>query len=65
MNNEKTEKVFTTTADDMHPYNCNTPYGGSCIHCERKQTENHDPSICALCDPEYDYKENKFWKEHE
>lgn len=38
--------VFLCTADDMHPYNCDTDFGGTCIHCERSHegTEN-----CALC----------------
>lgn len=43
----KEEKiVFMCTADDMHPYNCDTAFGGTCIHCER----SHEGSeSCALC----------------
>jgi len=56
------KKIFICTADDMHPMNCDTPYGGNCVHCERKITKNHHPGKCELCDPEYDYQPNKYWK---
>lgn len=42
-------KVHVCMADDMHPYNCDGMFGGSCIHCERKVEEGHDPETCALC----------------
>ena len=56
------ENMHLCSVEDMHPYNCDTAFGGTCVHCERKKTENHDPATCALCDPEYDFKENKFEK---
>ena len=58
----KEGNIHICFADDMHPYNCDYPYGGSCVHHERKVTEGHDPATCALCDPEYDFAENIYWK---
>jgi len=58
----KKQEIFMCSASDMHPYNCDYPYGGRCEHCERLKTEHHDPATCALCDPEYDHMKNKFWK---
>ena len=41
--------IHVCMADDMHPYNCDGMFGGTCIHCERKVEEGHDPKNCALC----------------
>jgi len=54
------EAIKNKDTEDMHPMNCDTPYSGSCRHCERAQTAEHDPAICALCDPEYDHLPNKY-----
>jgi hypothetical protein len=43
------KEVLSCSADDMHPYNCDYPYGGSCIHCEKKVFNGHNPETCALC----------------
>ena len=47
------------TSENFHPYECDGP--GKCAHCDRLLTDNHDPSTCALCDPEYDLQPNPFW----
>ena len=47
-------------ASDMHPYNCDGK--GKCEHCDRAKIEGHNPATCALCDPEYDFAENPYWK---
>lgn len=52
------KKVFMCSAEDMHPFNCDKPYGGDCRHCDRIKDETHDPATCALCDPEYDFQPN-------
>jgi hypothetical protein len=44
----------------FHPYECDGASGG-CVHCLRTDTETHDPGVCPLCDPAYDYAPNKFW----
>lgn len=41
--------IHICMADDMHPYNCDGMFGGSCIHCERTKEDGHDPDNCALC----------------
>lgn len=43
---------FVDPSSNLHPYECDGP--GSCVHCERRVMLSHDPSTCALCDPEYD-----------
>lgn len=43
------KQVHICMADDMHPYNCNGMFGGSCIHCESKVEKGHNPKTCALC----------------
>jgi hypothetical protein len=43
------KEVFACYADDMHPYNCDGMFGGSCIHCEEKESEDHKVATCALC----------------
>jgi len=43
------KEYFVVTADDLHPYECNGMYGGSCKHCDRLKTEEHDPDTCELC----------------
>lgn len=44
---------FLETADNFHPYACDGP--GRCVHCDRRDTTDHDPNRCALCDDgEYD-----------
>jgi hypothetical protein len=43
------KQVFVCRAEDMHPYNCDTPYGGTCIHCDRRKTKDHNPKTCVLC----------------
>jgi hypothetical protein len=42
-------KIHVCMADDMHPYNCDGMFGGSCIHCEMRIERGHDPKTCALC----------------
>ncbi len=49
--------VHFCTAEDMHPYNCFGP--GKCSHCDRTVSATHDPRLCALCDPEYDFQPNE------
>lgn len=51
--------VRVCTSEDMHPYEC---YDAPCRHCERRDDATHDPGVCALCDPEYDYRPNPYWK---
>lgn len=41
--------IHVCMADDMHPYNCDGMFGGSCIHCERKKEDGHNPDKCSLC----------------
>lgn len=41
--------IHVCMADDMHPYNCDGMFGGSCIHCEAKIEKGHNPKTCALC----------------
>lgn len=50
MMNTGSEKkdIHVCMADDMHPYNCDGMYGGSCIHCERKVEDGHNPTKCSL-----------------
>ena len=36
------------TGEDMHPYQCE--HKGKCRHCDRRETENHIPAICCLCE---------------
>ena len=43
---------FVCTSENFHPFECDG--AGKCKHCDRRQTEMHDPRTCALCDPEYD-----------
>lgn len=43
------EAIHVCMADDMHPYNCDGMFGGSCIHCERVVEDGHNPDTCALC----------------
>jgi hypothetical protein len=51
--------VFYDTAENFHPYECNGP--GKCDHCDRDENDRHDPSQCALCDPDYDMQPNPHW----
>lgn len=41
--------IHLCTSDDMHPYNCDTAFGGTCIHCEKS---HEGTEKCALCHPE-------------
>lgn len=41
--------LLTKLRDDMHPYNRDGKFGGSCIHCERVVEDGHNPDTCALC----------------
>ena len=34
--------------DDLHTYDCGGK--GKCIHCDRVNSESHDPLRCRLCD---------------
>lgn len=43
------KNLMVCMADDMHPYNCDGMFGGSCIHCESKVEKEHNPKTCALC----------------
>lgn len=43
------KQIFMCTASDMHPYNCDTAFGGSCEHCEKKIYKGHNPAKCVLC----------------
>jgi hypothetical protein len=54
--------IHICMSSDMHPYNCDGMFGGECEHCERAITKYHHPKDCALCDPEYDFAPNKYWK---
>ena len=56
-------RVFYETHENFHPMECNGR--GKCRHCDRRVTEDHDPSTCALCDPEYDYAPNEHWPARE
>lgn len=47
------EIIFSCTAEDMHPYNCDRMWNvGECKHCDRKVTESHNPIVCGLCNYE-------------
>ncbi len=48
-------------ASNFHPYDCNG--NGKCPHCDRQHTDSHDPAVCLLCDPEYDFQPNPYWEE--
>ena len=37
--------VFVDTRDNFHPYECSK----GCIHCNREETDYHNPQTCALC----------------
>jgi cob(I)alamin adenosyltransferase len=39
--------LFLDIPSNLHPYECDGP--GSCLHCDRLVTPNHDPETCALC----------------
>lgn len=51
--------AFLDDASNFHPYECNGP--GKCAHCDRQETDGHDPATCALCDPAYDFAPNPHW----
>lgn len=58
-------KEETKPFTPARPYtqaDCDGVFGGRCEHCERAKIEGHDPATCALCDPDYDYMENPYWK---
>lgn len=48
--------LFLDPASNFHPYECDGP--GKCVHCDRVQSETHDPATCMLCQydgaPEHD-----------
>lgn len=39
--------VFIDPSSNMHPYECDGP--GKCEHCDRAETEHHNPDKCELC----------------
>ena len=39
--------AFMDTSENFHPYECDGD--GKCRHCDRRETDNHDPKTCALC----------------
>lgn len=61
--------VYYDTSENFHPYECDG--AGKCRHCDRRHVVytggegtshyEHDPAVCALCDPEYDMQPNSYW----
>jgi hypothetical protein len=39
--------VHVDPSSNLHPYECDGP--GHCIHCDRAETEMHNPTDCVLC----------------
>ena len=50
---------FLCATADLHPYEC----GEGCPHCARATVPGHDPSVCELCDPDYDHMPNPHRKQ--
>ncbi len=43
------KQILICTFSDMHPYNCDGMFGGSCENCEKKKFKGHNPKTCGLC----------------